>query len=293
MPSIQHEILVELFKNRPSLAAELLTESLDIAMPAYQEARVLSTELTEVQPAAYRADVVVVLYRNDKPVRVNIVEVQLASDADKPYVWPAYLAVGREVYRCPADLLVVAPDPTVAKWCAQPIEMGVPGFVLRPPVLRRETIPQITDPVAAAQRPELALLSAMAYGDTAQAPMIAQAALGAIAQLEDKRSGFYYDILYNSINEAARYALEAKMKGYVYTSPFATKHIQIGREEGLKEGLKIAARSVLTVLQMRNIEVPEAARQRILDEKEPSRIEHWLDRATSARSIAEVLDDPS
>jgi membrane-associated phospholipid phosphatase len=42
----------------------------------------------------------------------------------------------------------------------------VPGFVLTPPVLRREEIPVVTDPAEAARRPELGVLSAMAFGET-------------------------------------------------------------------------------------------------------------------------------
>ena len=51
MVSMQHEVLVELFRNRPTLAAELLTEALHVKLPAYTEARVVSIDLTEVQPA--------------------------------------------------------------------------------------------------------------------------------------------------------------------------------------------------------------------------------------------------
>ncbi len=55
MPSMAHEILVDLFKSRPLLAAEILVESLGFALPAYDEARLASVDLTEIQPAEYRA----------------------------------------------------------------------------------------------------------------------------------------------------------------------------------------------------------------------------------------------
>ena len=135
MPSMAHEILVDLFKNRPSLAAELLVEVLGLSLPAYTEARLASIDLTEIQPAAYRADVVVLLLDGDIRVRVLIVEVQLAVDPRKRLSLPAYVTVSRAIHGCPAGLLVVAPDPLVAAWCAEPIETGVPDFVLRPPVL--------------------------------------------------------------------------------------------------------------------------------------------------------------
>jgi hypothetical protein len=109
-----HEILVDLFKNRPSLAAEILAEVLGVSLPSYTEARLASTDLTEIQPTEYRADVVVVLLDRDIPVRVIIVEVQLAVDPRKRFSWPAYVIIARATHGCPAGLLIVAPDPIVA-----------------------------------------------------------------------------------------------------------------------------------------------------------------------------------
>ncbi|MEI7895086.1 MAG: hypothetical protein WCI05_18465, partial [Myxococcales bacterium] len=66
------------------------------------------------------------------------------------------------------------------------------------------------------------------------------------------------------------------------------------RDEGRKEGLaEEAARSVLTALRVRGLEVPEAARKRILEEKDRERLERWLERAILAPSIVDVLDEPS
>src|SRR5580700_6032883 len=61
MVSMRHECLVDLFRNRPSLAAEILVEALGVELPRYDEARVASIDLTETQPAEYRADIVILL----------------------------------------------------------------------------------------------------------------------------------------------------------------------------------------------------------------------------------------
>jgi hypothetical protein len=53
------------------------------------------------------------------------------------------------------------------------------------------------------------------------------------------------------------------------------------------------ARDVLTVLRVRGIPVPDGARERILAERDPARLERWHERAILAPSIAEVMDDPS
>jgi hypothetical protein len=146
MPSMAHDVLVDLFKNRPSLGAELLTEVLGVPVPPYTDARVTSIDLTQIRPAEYRADVVVLLLDQGVPMGVLIVEVQLGIDHDKRFTWPEYTTGARAKHRCPVTLLVVAPDPEIAAWCAEPIEIGVPGFVMVPPVLGREAVPIITRP---------------------------------------------------------------------------------------------------------------------------------------------------
>jgi hypothetical protein len=83
-----HETLVDLFRNRPSLAAEILVEVLGISLPPYSEARLASADLTEIQPAEYRADAVVVLLDGDIPVRAIVVEVQLRSTPGSVSVGP-------------------------------------------------------------------------------------------------------------------------------------------------------------------------------------------------------------
>jgi hypothetical protein len=63
------------------------------------------------------------------------------------------------------------------------------------------------------------------------------------------------------------------------------------RKQGQKQGWEQAsAHAVLTVLRARGIPVPEAARERILAESDPERLERWLERASVETSLAAVLD---
>jgi hypothetical protein len=225
---------------------------------------------------------------------VVIVEVQLAIDLRKRFSWPAYVTVSRAIHGCPADLLVVAPEPVVAGWCAEPIEIGVPGFVLRPPVLHRTAVPAMTDPGEAARRPELGVLSAMAYGKTEQGTTIAATVLPAIRGLDDERARLYYDLVYNSLSDAGRQSLEAIMKGYEYQSDFAKKYVAQGLDQGLTKGrTEEAARNLLTVLRVRGIEVPDAVRERILAQTDPERLERWLEKAVVAASATAIIDEPN
>jgi hypothetical protein len=75
-----------------------------------------------------------------------------------------------------------------------------------------------------------------------------------------------------------------------------------GRAEGRIEGLAEAraeacvegwADSVLTVLHVRGIAVSDAARERILAQKDQEQLQRWLEKAAVASSIGEVIGDPS
>jgi hypothetical protein len=65
---------------------------------------------------------------------------------------------------------------------------------------------------------------------------------------------------------------------------------ELGRDEGRAEE---AARALLTVLRVRGVAVPDAAREQILAQKNPERLEQWLEKAAVATSVADVIDELS
>jgi hypothetical protein len=65
-------------------------------------------------------------------------------------------------------------------------------------------------------------------------------------------------------------------------------------EEGKAEArAETQAAAVLTVLDVRGVAVPEAARARILAEKDMKQLKRWLEKAAVAASIADVIDETS
>ena len=64
-----------------------------------------------------------------------------------------------------------------------------------------------------------------------------------------------------------------------------TEARKMGRAEG-------EARALLAVLRARGISVPDSARERILGQKDPERLERWVERAAVAASVDEVIDEP-
>jgi hypothetical protein len=115
----------------------------------------------------------------------------------------------------------------------------------------------------------------------------------AIRGLEDDQAAFYYDLMYNSMNEAARLALEEMMKGYEYQSDYAKKYVQMTTQVRTQARAEEAARNLLAVFKARGMAVPEPIRERILAQADPEQLERWLDRAVVAASIAEIFDEPS
>lgn len=285
MPSLAHEELVELFRLAPELAVELVRDARKI--PAFERIEVKPADLTELIPIAYRADVLVLLVR-EQPVFAIIVEVQLKRDPDKKLAWPLYTAAAHARYRCPACLVVYAPGKGIASWCAEPIDYGQPGSPFTPIVRQPSAIEKVKDPAVAAKHPYRAVLSAVAHGEDEDAFDVAKAAvLGLAGMPEDERAAWETAIL-DALNEAARVALEEWMD----LQKFPVERLwpyKKGFAQGEAQG---EANALLRILERRGIAVPDEARDRILACTDTALLDTWIDRAVAASSVEEVLGQP-
>jgi hypothetical protein len=287
VPSQLHEALLLLFRNRPRLAPELLRDALHVELPAYTEARVESADLTDVQPAEYRADLVVLLY-DGKPVLGIVVEAQLAADDHKRFAWPVYAVGLRARMRCPVCLLIVSPHEPVARWASKPIMLGG-GNVFTPIVLGPSGVPAVTDEARAVADPELAVLSSMAHGkdeDADKALRIAVAATTASVGLDAERSTLYFDLVVASLSEAVRKSFQAMDRAkYEYQSDFAKRYVAEGRAEGEVHGRTTVLLKQLTLkfgpLATDTIDRVQHASTEELD--------RWTERILSAASLDDVL----
>ena len=214
------------------LAIELLQLCAGIHLPGVT-VELASIDLSQVAPAEYRSDALSVLRDAAGAATAAVIaEVQLRIDADKLRTWPLYVVAARARLGCPVTLLVLAPDPAVARWASQPIELGHPGFVLWPVVIGYAQIPRIHDADAARGAPELAVLSVMAHPELETA----EAACAGLAGLPEDRQKLYWDLILASLPDLMGRALEARMiKGYEYQSEFARKYFGQGREQLLEQ----------------------------------------------------------
>jgi hypothetical protein len=288
MPSYLHELLLLLFRNRAGSAADLLRE-LDVQLPEYDEIRADSSDLSDLRPAEYRADLVLFLMRGSQKVLGVIVEVQLGRDEDKPYAWPAYIANLRARHRCPVCLLVITIEDAVARWAGRSIDVG-PGTRCKTWVVGPSNMPAITALQDAQENVELAVLSAIEHGQSPDVPLaarIATAAIFASADIDVERSRLYLDLILISLGQNAPEAFEATMNslGYEYQSDFARRYYGQGKAEGRIE-------LILKLLSLRFGPLTEAAQARVRgapDAQLDAVAEHMLTAKTLEEAVSHLF----
>ncbi|MEU6830082.1 hypothetical protein ABZ894_15670 [Nocardia beijingensis] len=291
MPTQQHEVLVEMFRSRPILAAGLLTDAFGISLPEYADARTGSSDYTDVGPNEFRGDVALVCTDSAGVAVAGIVlEVQLGRDRSRQWAWPVYVCTLRARLQCPVFLMIVTPDAQVAAWCRRPIELGHPGLVLRPLVLGPDVVPAVTDLDEARALPERAVLSTLAHADGPEADRVFEALLAGLQSTDDERAKMYYDLVVAALSKTARHRLEELMTStfkYEYQSDFARKYVAQGRDEGRTEE---AVRAFFLVLEARGIDIPARTRAEIAGCTDLDQLESWTRKAATAESANDLFD---
>ena len=297
MPSSLHEALVELFRNRPVLAVEVLARCLGMDLPGFKRAELASGELAKLKPAERRADAVVILRdEQDQRALAIVVEVQLKEDPQKRKSWPDYLVGLFSRHNCPAILLVVCPSRRTAAWAAEPITIGHPGFVLCPLALGPDLVPVVTDLTEAVADPELAVLSGIAHGTDKAVREAAFTAVATLAAQDTDLAALYAEVIVAELPKALRRMAEEEMRtrSLPHVTEFAKSHHAEGKAEGLAEGkaeglAQGKAEDVLTVLATRGLKVTPGQQARIRQSTDLAQLDEWLRRAVTASSADEIF----
>ncbi len=318
MPSITHESLVDLFRDSPALASDMLTHLGVIVPQESQKSHLTSAEFADIKADEYRADAVIRIGADigsgeSEPSDIVIVEVQLARDSKKRRSWPVYVTGARARYRCPATLLVLALDVGVAKWCANSIILDRNGSCINPVVVGPSQIPRITTVEQARERPELAILSAVAHSKGSEAAEVALAGLAACDGLDTDRATRYSDFILTMLGPAAWPALESLMstQTYQFQSAFARKYAEQGRKEGhkagrkegedigmevgielgMEAGMEAGERAIVLRLLSKRFGPLDAAVRARVEQASVSNLELWADRILTAATLEEILAD--
>jgi hypothetical protein len=292
MPTLEHNAIVEMFRENPALAPHLLASVLHVAMPPHASAAVVESSLDQLLPVEFRADLVLELRdMKGKVVLAIVLEVQRDQDPDKKYSWPAYVAVVRAKKLCDTVVLVVAPDADVSAWAAEGIDLGLQRGSITPFVLGPAAVPEITDAVVAKHEVELAVLSAVAHGNGPNGLAVVQAALVALDRLDQEHAAVYFQVIWNALREPMQRALEAlvmerQTEGKTQFPPFAQQIF----ERGIREGeLRVHREALLELIAQVGLTFTEADRDRIQTCEDAAVLKRWRLNVLRAKTAADVF----
>ncbi len=283
------EALIQLFRNCPAMAAELLQEQDGIALPPFTAAQVADVDLPGAGPA-----LVVAFRSEDRMAFALVVEVQMVVDPQKKLSWPCALSAARMQLECPVMLLVVTPDDLVEDWAAEPIELGLGSDRITPVVLGPLAIPAAVDGTAVG-RPELAVLSAVAHRFDPAAFELAWTAIRAAASLGEEIAESYTAVVMSVLAEPDRALMRERMRRTLAYSggDDVQRWVDEGRETGVEEGRLDAQRdAILAILAARGIERGDAAWDRVFACTHEPTLDAWLRAAATAERLEDVFGEP-
>jgi hypothetical protein len=289
-PSLEHAILVDVFRSNPGFALDRL-RALGVGGEAALSAtpRVVESTFPVTSPD-YHVDLAIACGDlSGCPELLVLIEVQLEKDLNKLWTWPLYQAAAGARFKCESCVVVVTLDENVEAWAAAPIVQGPSGSVFRAVVLGPTAL---RPPEGEVQSPELALLAALCHGN--HEPKRIGVALAALEKLEDERAKAYFDLLKYYRNKALERALlEAFMATgeQKYLSDFARKYYGEGEAKGMAEGeAKGLREAVVTVAAARGIALSDEDRGRIAACSDLAALEAWLTRAAHADTARDVFE---
>lgn len=293
MPSIPHEGPLDLVRQHPEIAVDLLRGTAGITLPGQVSVSLAPTDMSAVVPVQYLADMVVLISdaANGEPVLAVIIEPQLRDSDTKRFSWPVYVTTARRVAKCPAAVLVVlCPDPAEAARCRQLIRTGHPGFDLAPVVIDSGGPPG-GDGTGG---PYLTVFAASMGGIDMGTEPGARRVLDAIASTEVSAADRFRmtTIILRLANDAARHILEAMMTTSEYEKTLAERIHDQGIAEGEARGkAEGKAEDVLKLLDARHLVPSKDQRQQVTSCTDATQLDRWFDRAITAGTANEVFAD--
>ncbi|MEU6427731.1 hypothetical protein ABZ860_17725 [Microbispora sp. NPDC046973] len=286
MPGFDHEMPLELIRNRPETALELLRCVTGDDIPPHTAARLEAVDCTQA-PIEFRADSVVVLRdETGSALMAVIVEVQLRRDSGKRFSWPVYVTTLRSQHKCDAALLVICPDRSMARWCERTIRLG-PNGAVTPLAIDPSRMPLITDPDQARACPELAVLSAVAHPDEADDEPVLEAMLAGLATLDQDRARVYLSYVISSLRAVTVKRLEEMVTTIQDFDYLGEKYFSHWLDKGEVRG---EVKSIFSVLDARGLVISDDARERIRRCEDPDQLIDWVRKAAVVTSADELFD---
>jgi hypothetical protein len=308
MPGLRHDGLVELVRQHPPLAVDLVRLMDAYPLPSDVVAVLGSEDMTDLTPATraprpkpqtYTADAVVVVsdQATGKRLLAVVVEPQGEASDDKDISWPVYVTTVRKANKCPKSaLIVLCWDADEARKCRRVIQVGPRGFDLAPDVVDRRHAPDLTK---AAPYTVLcfAALNAVDLEIHVDQVLVVEALMASGAKSYDHKE--LSDLILGlAPTELAREQLRSLMMSIPYKDPLTEEWARAGREQGLEQGLeqgreqglaRAKGEDLLKIMDARNLKVSEKQRAQVTCSTNLGQLDLWFDRALTADSADEVF----
>ncbi|MGW6725387.1 hypothetical protein ACWF9G_05710 [Nocardia sp. NPDC055029] len=299
MISSSHEAMHGIFTHDPVAFARAF-HVLDLPFPDPIAVEQISVDLTETAPVERRADTVLRITTVEDTFLL-VVEAQSSCDVTRIAAWSYYVTFLHNKYELPVVLVVVCHDKQTATWASKPMTVTYrrwTSFTLQPLVLGPHNVPAITDPAEVLDDLPLAALSAITHAREPEIGAILEAIIVAFRRRGyDDETAFYAELVEQGIShtDAAQLWRDQMATDLsFFRSESAQRLREQGREQGLEQGLEQgraeqAARSVLTVLTGRGIELSAAHRARLAETTDLAQLNTWLVQALTATRASELF----
>ncbi|MEU6720006.1 hypothetical protein ABZ897_51850 [Nonomuraea sp. NPDC046802] len=281
----QHEGLTQIALLDLGYTRHMLQALFDLPIPEAGEGRLASPDLSQADPGVCRADGAILYGKKKKEKYGVIVETQRSKDETKHYSWLEYIANFRAREKCPVCLVVLCPDPEVARWAEKAITTGHPGLELIPKVIHPGNTPVITDVAQMLGNIGLAVLSTIMRGNSPEGEAIFEAMLAALDSIDRETAWRYARYINVSLtgDEQKKWESLMAMQTYPYQGDYAEGLLAQGRAEG-------EAETVLKFLQHRGVAVSDVVRERVMACRDEATLDRWVMRAPFVSSAEELFD---
>ncbi|MGP4010779.1 hypothetical protein [Streptomyces sp. 4N124] len=292
MVTSAHEGMHRIFQERPEILAPVF-EVLGIALPEKATVDAIVSDATETKPMARHIDTALRVCPSDGEDFLLAVEAQERRDAKKESSWPYYIAYLQSKYRLPVLLLVVCRDRATTKWAAGPFDCGTRGWTAQrtyPLVVGPDNLPVITDARTAAEKPAMAVFSALAHANSPDIDAILNAMGRALAGMGLEAGAYFWQFLEKGLGKTPAGDKWRDIMTFVNYFPGEGTLLEKAYVEGEARG---EAKGVLAVLEAREIPVSEDIRERITACTDVDRVDYWLRKAITVTHAEDLFaEDP-
>jgi hypothetical protein len=285
MPSRKHRSLVTLLTESPELLVDLVRRCFGFHVPDGLEL-VPGPETVRVLASERIADGAIVARRHGGGLReAFVVEVQLRLDRAKRKAWASYVVGTWARLGCPTTLVVVTLSERVARWAAEPVDIGRGRLVLKPLVVGPSQIPADMSLEDARAWPEKLALSVITHGHKGGSLSLGRTALKIAQELVasgEHGSIVLADLISASVNAGVKRIVEAEMivDGREYFSNIGRSYVKQAKAMAKALGAVIEARAL-----------QPTAEQRVLIDRchDHQQLDRWIRRAALADDMTEVF----